>query len=219
MRILLVEDDELLGESVLEALKLGGYVVDWVRDGQSAINTFLTPEVHDLVLLDIGLPDISGMDVLNKVRDFGIDVPILILTARDAVSERVAGLDAGADDYVIKPFDMDEVFARIRSLDRRQKGRTSDKLIVGDLELHPSNHQIFYCGEEVELTKNEFNVLRTLIERAGHPVLKSFLGDSLYSWGEEVSSNTVEVYISRLRKKIGKENIKTIHGLGYKLEV
>lgn len=218
MKILLVEDDSLLGESVVAALELGGYVVDWVKNGRSAISTLHTPLVYDLVLLDIGLPDISGLDILKKTRARGLDVPILILTARDAVADRVAGLDAGADDYVIKPFDMGEVFARIRSLDRRLKGRPSDELIVGDLVLQPSNHQIFYCGEELALTKNEFNVLQVLIERSGRPVLKTFLEDSLYSWGSEISSNTVEVYISHLRKKIGKENIKTIHGVGYKMD-
>ena len=142
----------------------------------------------------------------------------MILTARDAIADRVTGLDAGADDYVIKPFDMEEVFARIRSLDRRLKGRPADELIVGDLVLQPSDHQIFYCGEELEFTKNEFNVLQTLMERAGRPVLKSYLEESLYAWGSEICSNAVEVYIYRLRKKIGKECIKTVHGIGYKMD-
>jgi len=218
MKILLVENDLLLGESVVAAMQLGGYVIDWVKDGVSAVSALQTTLIYDLVLLDIGLPDISGLDVLKKARSHGLDVPVLILTARDAVADRVAGLDAGADDYVIKPFDMKEVFARIRSLDRRLKGRPSDELIVGDLVLQPSNHQILYCGEELVLTKNEFNVLQTLIERAGRPVLKSYLEESLYAWGSEICSNAVEVYIYRLRKKIGKENIKTIHGIGYKME-
>ncbi|MFT7459787.1 MAG: DNA-binding response OmpR family regulator [Planctomycetota bacterium] len=218
MKILLVENDLLLGESVVAAMQLGGYVIDWVKDGVSAVSALQTTLIYDLVLLDIGLPDISGLDVLKKARSHGLDVPVLILTARDAVADRVAGLDAGADDYVIKPFDMKEVFARIRSLDRRLKGRPSDELIVGDLVLQPSNHEILYCGEELVLTKNEFNVLQTLIERAGRPVLKSYLEESLYAWGSEICSNAVEVYIHRLRKKIGKENIKTIHGIGYKME-
>jgi DNA-binding response OmpR family regulator len=218
MKILLVENDLLLGESVVAAMQLGGYVIDWVKDGVSAVSALQTTLIYDLVLLDIGLPDISGLDVLKKARSHGLDVPVLILTARDAVADRVAGLDAGADDYVIKPCDMKEVFARIRSLDRRLKGRPSDELIVGDLVLQPSNHEILYCGEELVLTKNEFNVLQTLIERAGRPVLKSYLEESLYAWGSEICSNAVEVYIHRLRKKIGKENIKTIHGIGYKME-
>ena len=218
MKILLVENDLLLGESVVAAMQLGGYVIDWVKDGVSAVSALQTTLIYDLVLLDIGLPDISGLDVLKKARSHGLDVPVLILTARDAVADRVAGLDAGADDYVIKPFDRKEVFARIRSLDRRLKGRPSDELIVGDLVLQPSNHEILYCGEELVLTKNEFNVLQTLIERAGRPVLKSYLEESLYAWGSEICSNAVEVYIHRLRKKIGKENIKTIHGIGYKME-
>lgn len=218
MKILLVEDDLLLGESVVAALQLGGYVVDWVKDGRSAISALQTTLTYHLVLLDIGLPDISGLDVLKKVRGRDLDVPILILTARDAIADRVTGLDAGADDYVIKPFDMEEVFARIRSLDRRLKGRPADELIVGDLVLQPSDHQIFYCGEELEFTKNEFNVLQTLMERAGRPVLKSYLEESLYAWGSEICSNAVEVYIYRLRKKIGKECIKTVHGIGYKMD-
>jgi len=218
MRILLVEDDLQLGESVQIALELGGYVVDWVMDGNSALGALHHQELHDLVLLDIGLPDIPGTTVLKKLRAKGSDVPVLVLTARDAIDDRVAGLDAGADDYLIKPFDMLEVFARIRSLDRRAKGRSSDEVVAGDLVLFPANHQILFKGEELELTKNEFNVLQTLIERAGHPVLKSFLEESLYAWGAEVSSNTVEVYVSRLRKKVGKAAIRTVHGVGYKVE-
>ena len=219
MRILLVEDDIQLGESVQIALELGGYVVDWVRDGNSALSALRHQELHDLVLLDIGLPDIPGTTVLKKLRARSSDVPVLVLTARDAIGDRVAGLDAGADDYLVKPFDMLEVFARIRSLDRRAKGRSSDEVVAGDLVLHPADHQILFKGGELELTKNEFNVLQTLIERAGHPVLKSFIEESLYAWGAEVSSNTVEVYVSRLRKKIGKETIVTIHGVGYKVKI
>ena len=219
MRILLVEDDLQLGESVQIALELGGYVVDWVKDGNSALGALHHQELHDLVLLDLGLPDIPGTTVLKKLRDRSSDVPVLVLTARDSINDKVIGLDAGADDYLVKPFDILEVFARIRSLDRRAKGRSSDEVVVGDLLLRPAKHQILFRGDELELTKNEFNVLQTLIERAGHPVLKSFLEDSLYAWGAEVSSNTVEVYVSRLRKKVGKEVIRTIHGVGYKVDV
>ncbi|MEH6550009.1 MAG: response regulator [Pseudomonadales bacterium] len=218
MRILLVEDDLLLGESVLAALELGGHTADWVKDGKSAIGALQNPLMHDLVLLDIGLPDIPGTKVLKKIRADGIDIPTIILTARDAISDRVAGLDAGADDYIVKPFDIDEVFARIRSVDRRLKGRASDELVAGDIVLKPAQRQIFFKGDELELTNNEFSVLQTLVERVGSPVLKSYLEDSLYSWGAEVSSNTVEVYISHLRKKLGRDVIKTIHGVGYRLE-
>ena len=218
MRILLVEDDLLLGESVVTALELAGYVVDWLKDGNSAIAAMQAPIVHDMVLLDIGLPDVSGTVVLKSMRDSGVAIPTIILTANEAISDRVAGLDAGADDYIVKPCDMDEVFARIRSLDRRLKGRASDEVEVGDLILQPSNHQILYKGEELELTKNEFHVLQILIERSGHPVLKSYMEDSLYAWGSEIASNAVEVYVSKLRKKIGRETIRTIHGIGYRLD-
>jgi two-component system, OmpR family, response regulator QseB len=216
MRLLLVEDDPMIAESLEEALRGAGYALDCVADGKSAMLA-VSHHAYDLILLDLGLPKQSGIDVLRLYRRQGGDSPVLIITARDATHDRVAGLDSGADDYLVKPFDVDELFARIRALLRRKGGRRAPEVTYGDLTLNPATREASYKGNPVALSTREFAMLQTLIDCAGTLVSKSELEEKLYGWGEEIESNTVAVYIHMLRKKLGNDLITTVRGAGYML--
>jgi DNA-binding response OmpR family regulator len=217
MRLLLVEDDRPLGAAVEAGLRQNGFTVDWVRDGLAADHA-LVAEQFNLVVLDLGLPRFSGLDLLCRLRDRGDTLPVLILTARDTVDDRVQGLDAGADDYLIKPFDLAELSARIRALLRRSAGRSSPILEHGGIRLDPAGHVVELNGAKVDLSPREFAVLRLLLESAGRVLSRERLEEALYGWNTDVESNTVEVYIHHLRKKFGAELIRTIRGVGYMVE-
>jgi two-component system response regulator QseB len=214
MRILLVEDDRMIAEGVRKALRGEGFAVDWVEDGEAALSA-AGGEPYDLVLLDLGLPKRDGLDVLRALRARGHTLPVLIVTARDAVADRVKGLDAGADDYLVKPFDLDELGARMRALIRRQSGRSDSTIRHGSLTLDPASHQVTLAGAPVALSAREFALLEALIARPGAVLSKSQLEEKMYGWGEEIGSNTVEVYIHALRKKLGADLIRNVRGLGY----
>ncbi|MEX3548264.1 MAG: response regulator [Burkholderia sp.] len=214
MRILLVEDDKMIAEGVRKALKADGFAVNWVQDGEAALTT-IGGETYDLMLLDLGLPKRDGVDVLRTLRARGYALPVLIITARDAVSDRVKGLDAGADDYLVKPFDLDELGARMRALIRRQSGRSELVIRHGALTLDPASHQVTLDGTAVALSAREFALLEALLARPGAVLSKSQLEEKMYGWGEEIGSNTVEVYIHALRKKLGSNLIRNVRGLGY----
>jgi len=214
MRLLLVEDDPMIGASVQKGLRQDGFAVDWVRDGHAA-ELAVANEVYDLLLLDLGLPKKNGLDVLAALRRRGNATPVLVLTARDAVADRVKGLDSGADDYLVKPFDLDELAARIRALLRRQSGRTEPLIRHGELTLNPSTHQATLRGVELALTAREFALLQILLERPGAILSRAQLEEHLYGWGEEIESNAVEVYVHSLRKKLGADFIRNVRGVGY----
>jgi two-component system OmpR family response regulator/two-component system response regulator QseB len=214
MRILLVEDDLQLGDGLLVGLRQAGFAVDWVRDGHAA-DLALSTETFDLVVLDLGLPRLSGMEVLKRARDRGRTTPVLILTARDATGDKVSGLDAGADDYLVKPVDIDELTARIRALTRRSTGRATPLLTHGNLTLDPAAHSVTLAGQPVELASREFSLLQLLLESAGRVLTRSQLEQSLYGWGDEPDSNALEVHIHHLRRKLGSELIRTLRGVGY----
>jgi two-component system response regulator QseB len=217
MRILLVEDDLLLGDGIRVGLSQEGYTVDWVTDGVSASEA-AEVEPFDLMVLDLNLPKRSGIEVLKTLRDRGSKMPVLILTARDTLAERVQGLDAGADDYLTKPFDLEELCARARALQRRAQGRASPKLAHGDLVLDPAAHTVTQAGVPVELSSGEFTLLRMLLEQTGRVVSRSRMEQTLYGWVKEVDSNTIEVYIHHLRKKLGSGLIRTVRGAGYRVD-
>lgn len=214
MRLLLVEDDPLLGDGIRVGLGQEDYSVDWFTDAHSA-EMALKSEHYDLLVLDIGLPDKSGMEVLKGLRQRGESLPVLILTARDAISDRVAGLDSGADDYMVKPFDLDELSARLRALLRRNSGRAGNTIRHGDIELDPAAHSVTNNGQPIDLPPREYAVLHLLLENVGKVMSRSRLEEGLYSWGEDVESNAIEVYIHHLRKKLGADLIRTIRGVGY----
>lgn len=214
MRILLVEDDAMIGDTVLHVLRAEHYAVDWVRDGSMADQALRTAE-YDLVLLDLGLPKRDGIEVLRSLRSRRSTVPVLIATARDGVSDRIAGLDAGADDYVVKPYDTDELLARIRALLRRSAGRAEPAFEHRGVSLNPATHEASINGQPVSLSAREWAVLEPLIARPGTVLSRAQLEEKLYSWKDDVSSNTVEVYIHGVRKKLGNDIIQTVRGLGY----
>jgi len=214
MRILLVEDDPQLGDGLTIGLRQAGFAVDWLKDGNSA-DQALQSETFDFVVLDLGLPRLSGMEVLSRARSRGQHMPILILTARDATGEKVSGLDAGADDYLVKPIDLDELTARIRALTRRSAGRAEPLLIHGDLALDPAAHTLTQAGLVVELSSREFSLLQQLLENAGRVLTRTQLEQSIYGWRDEPDSNALEVHIHHLRKKLGSELIRTLRGVGY----
>lgn len=215
MRILLVEDDRMIAEGVRRALKADGWAVDWVQDGESVLTALAAGEIYDLMLLDLGLPKRDGIEVLRTLRARGHGLPVLILTARDAVAERVKGLDAGADDYLVKPFDLDELAARMRALLRRQAGRSEPQIRYGALTLDTASHRVTLAEQPVALSAREFALLEALLARPGAVLSKSQLEEKVYGWGEEIGSNTVEVYIHALRKKLGADLIRNVRGLGY----
>ena len=214
MRILLVEDDPQLGDGLCVGLRQAGFAVDWLRDGHAA-DQALQSESFDFVVLDLGLPRLAGMEVLRNARRRDLAMPILILTARDATGDKVAGLDAGADDYLVKPIDLDELTARIRALTRRSAGRAAPVLTHGDVVVDPAAHRVTLAGEPVELSGREFSLLQLLIENAGRVLSRSQLEQSLYGWHDEPDSNALEVHIHHLRKKLGSELIRTLRGVGY----
>jgi len=204
----------MLGASVQRGLKLGGHAVDWVEDGEAA-QAALGAEPYDLVLLDLGLPRRSGLEVLRELRRRGGRTPVLVLTARDAVADKVTGLDAGADDYLVKPFDLDELHARVRALLRRSSGRADPVLEVAGLRLDPAAHEVSLDGAPVALSAREFALLEALLEHPGRPMSRARLEERLYGWGEQVESNAIEVHVHQLRKKLGSHFIQTLRGVGY----
>ena len=214
MRLLLVEDDTMIGEAVLQVLRAEHYAVDWVRDGVMADGA-LQSEQYDLVLLDLGLPKRDGLDVLRALRARRAHVPVLIATARDAVGDRIAGLDAGADDYGVKPFDIDELLARIRALLRRSAGRGEPVFSHKGVSLNPATREATVQGQPALLSAREWAVLEALISRPGAVLSRAQLEEKLFSWKDDVSSNAVEVYVHGLRKKLGNDFIQNVRGLGY----
>lgn len=214
MRILLVEDDLLLGDGLAVGLRQSGFAVDWVKDGEAADHA-LGVEAFDFVVLDLGLPRLSGFEVLARARRRGQEVPILILTARDATEDKVRGLDTGADDYLVKPIDIDELAARIRALTRRRAGRSSPLLTHGEMTLDPASRLVCLKGKPVDLSAREFSLLQALLENAGRVLTRSQLEQSLYGWQEEPDSNALLVHIHHLRRKLGMELIRTLRGVGY----
>ncbi|MGH8136893.1 MAG: response regulator [Steroidobacteraceae bacterium] len=216
MRLLLVEDDIMIGEAIRTGLKRDGFAVDWVHDGDSA-GQVLRTEDFDLLLLDLGLPRRSGLQVLQELRARREAMPVLIITARDAVSDRVQGLDAGADDYLVKPFDLDELAARIRALLRRKSGRTVPEVEHLGVTLNPATHRVTRDGREVTLSPKEFALLQLLLERPGNILSRAQIEERVYGWGEEVESNAVEVHIHGLRRKLGADFIVNVRGVGYRV--
>lgn len=214
MRVLMVEDDEILGDGLFQGLKHEGYAVDWVKDGISA-DQALRSEHFDIVILDLGIPKMPGLRVLDNLRLREDKTPVLILTARDAVDDRVKGLDMGADDYMVKPFDLNEVIARLRALQRRSVERASSAIKYGKIEIDAASHTVLYEGTLINLPRREFALLLKLVENQGKALSREQLSQSLYNWDEDVDSNALEVHIHNLRKKFGAELIRTIRGIGY----
>ena len=225
MRLLLVEDDRMIGDSLRQALRLEGHAVDWVYEAAAAQAT-LASERFDLVLLDLGLPEqpgaaaqpAAGLAVLRALRARGDATPVIVLTARDAVGDRVAGLDAGADDYLVKPFELDELLARMRAVQRRHEGRASPALEHAGVRLDPATREVTREGAPVLLSAREFAVLQALMQRPGAVLTRAQLEDRLYGWGDAVESNAVSVYVHQLRKKLGAEFIQSMRGVGYFLK-
>jgi len=216
MRVLLVEDDGMIGEAVRLGLRKQGMTVDWVQDGAAA-RTALGVESFDLMLLDLGLPKMDGLEVLRWLRSSGSTMPVLVLTARDSVDDRIKGLDAGADDYILKPFDLDELAARMRAVLRRQAGRAENLIEHEGITLDPASHAVTRDGAPIKLSHREFALLHALLERPGHVLSRAQLEERLYGWGEELESNAVEVHIHNLRKKLGSEVIQNVRGVGYRV--
>jgi two-component system, OmpR family, response regulator QseB len=214
MRLLLVEDDPLLGDGLQVGLTQAGYRVDWLQDGLAAGQALLHDR-FDLAVLDLGLPGEDGLRVLRRLRERDDPMPVLILTARDSVQDRVAGLDAGADDYLVKPFNLDELTARLRAIQRRGQGRATPLIRYGDIELDPAGKQVTLAGQPVELTGREFAILQALLDSQGKVLTRERLDDLLYGWDEGAESNAIEVHIHHLRKKLGKDLIRTMRGVGY----
>jgi two-component system OmpR family response regulator/two-component system response regulator QseB len=214
MRVLLVEDDRMIGESLQRALRLVGYAVDWVQDGGAADAT-LASERFDVVLLDLGLPQRDGLEVLRGARARGDQTPIVVLTARDSPAHRVQGLDSGADDYVVKPFDLEELLARMRAVVRRHAGRAEPAIEVDGVILDPTTRQVTRAGAPVPLSAREYAVLEALMLRSGAILSRAQLEDRLYGWGEELESNAISVYVHQLRRKLGEGFIHTVRGVGY----
>ncbi|MDY6992758.1 MAG: winged helix-turn-helix domain-containing protein [Pseudomonadota bacterium] len=216
MRLLLIEDDVILGQGIQAGLKQAQYAVDWFTDGQTGEHA-LGVEHYDALILDLTLPNKDGLTILKALRRRGGQLPVLILTARDTLSDKVIGLDSGADDYLVKPFDLDELTARLRALLRRQSGRSAATIEYGDLCLEPATHTVTQAGQPITLSPREFAILQQLLEHPGHILSRSRLEESLYGWDELVESNAVEVHIHHLRKKLGKELIHTVRGVGYRI--
>jgi two-component system OmpR family response regulator/two-component system response regulator QseB len=216
MRVLLVEDDALLGDGIRAGLVQIGFAVDWVKDGREA-ELAVSDQSYDAVILDLGLPRLPGLDVLRRARAAKNPVPILILTARDTVPDRIAGLDAGADDYLVKPFDLGELQARLRALLRRAVGQGETVIEQGALRLDPIGHSVHFNGRPVELSAREFAVLQELLRHPGRVLSKPILEEKIYGWGDEIDSNAIEVYVHHLRRKLDPKLIRTVRGVGYML--
>ncbi|MHB1280442.1 MAG: response regulator transcription factor [Acidithiobacillus sp.] len=214
MRILLVEDDRMIGEAIMVALRDAAYAVDWVRDGETALRAIGNQE-HQAVLLDLGLPKLDGRELLRKLRATGNTLPVIIITARDALADRVDGLDLGADDYLVKPFEMDELLARLRAIIRRQGGQATPVLSNGLLQLNLSTREVQYGDAQVLLTAREFALLQALLLRPGTILGRAQLEERLYGWNEAVESNTIDFLIHGIRKKLGAEVIKNVRGAGW----
>lgn len=216
MRVLVVEDDAMIGRAVVAGLHEQGYAVDWVRDGAEA-ELALAHAVYDLALLDLGLPRRDGFEVLKGVRRAKNDLPVLIITARDSVADRIAGLDNGADDYLVKPFDLDELLARTRAVMRRHGGRAQSLIQFGTLTIDPVKRRVQFRNSEVELSPREFAVLEALMKEPGAVVSRERLEDAVYGWGEEIGSNSIEVHVHHLRRKLAPELIRNVRGVGYRI--
>lgn len=214
MRILLAEDDRMIGESVRTSLRQDGYAVDWVRDGRAA-DTALASESFDLVLLDLGLPGKSGVEVLQSLRFRKSATPVIIITARDGIEDRIKGLDAGADDYVGKPFDLDELAARIRSALRRSSGHVEPEIEILGVRINPATREVKRGGQPVQLSAREYAIVAALLLRPGAILSRAQIEERMYGWGEEIESNAVEVYIHGVRRKLGADFIQNVRGVGY----
>ena len=214
MRVLIVEDDPLLGDALTVGLKQRGFEPDWVQDGREA-QTVMRVEPYAAIILDLGLPGLTGLELLRSERARGNKVPVLVLTARDAIHDRIKGLDSGADDYVVKPTDLDELAARLRALVRRSKGEPAPTLRVGDVALDAAARTVARDGQTIDLQPREFALLQELMLNAGRVLSREQLEERMYRWGEEVESNAVEVHVHHLRRKLGAEIVKTIRGVGY----
>jgi two-component system, OmpR family, response regulator QseB len=216
MRLLLIEDDPMIGRAVKHGLEQGGFVVDWVTDGHRGLAA-VANGVYDLMVLDIGLPRVDGLTLLQSLRSRLEPMPVLIISARDAVPDRIAGLNAGADDYLLKPFDLDELIARVRALLRRRGGAASRTLKAGVLELDTVLRVVMQAGKEVNLTAKEFALLEALLARPGAVLSRERLEESIYGWSDEIGSNAVEVHLHNLRRKLGASTIKNVRGVGYRV--
>ena len=216
MRVLVIEDDPMIGRAVVAGLQDGGYTVDWVREGTDA-ELALTHRVYDLALLDLGLPRRDGLEILKSLRRSGNTLPVVIITARDAIADRVAGLDNGADDYLVKPFDLDELLARARAVIRRRDGRPTPEMTCGALVMDPVKRRVTFRGAPVELSGREFAVLAALMKEPGAVVSREKLEDAVYGWGEEIGSNSIEVHLHHLRRKLLPELIRNVRGVGYRI--
>ena len=216
MRVLLVEDDPLIGSGLEQGLKQEGFAVDWVKDGDAATIALRTTG-YGLLLLDLGLPNRDGLSVLAALRRRDETLPVIVITARDGLPDRIAGLDSGADDYLVKPFALEELLARIRAVNRRHAGRAQTTLTIGALRLDPVKHQVWLNDDEVTLSPKEFVLLHELMREPGAVISREQFEERLYSWGEEVESNAVQVHIHNLRKKLGHEMILTVRGVGYRI--
>jgi DNA-binding response OmpR family regulator len=217
MRILLVEDDALLGDGIKAGLAHLGFEMDWVRDGVDALNAVFSQD-YAAVVLDLGLPRMDGLSLLRRLRGGGSLVPVIILTACDTKQDKLSGLDGGADDYVVKPVDLDELAARLRALIRRASGRAAPQLVCGEVTFDPAARRVWLRGEAVELSARELAILEALMENAGRVMSRAQLEGAIYGWGEGAESNTVEVYVHYLRKKFGADFIRTLRGVGYMIE-
>jgi two-component system response regulator QseB len=217
MRLLLVEDDELLGDAVKAGLTQFGYVVDWLKDGEAA-RAAVKSESFELIILDLGLPKLSGLAFLQSIRQDGNATPVIILTARETVGDRIKGLDSGADDYMTKPFDMNELSARVRALVRRSQGRADSVLQYRNVTLDPAAHSVYVDDVMVNVPRREFALLQKLLENSGQVLSREQLMQSIYGWDEDVDSNALEVHIHNLRKKLNANFIRTIRGVGYMVE-
>ncbi|MGZ5017763.1 MAG: response regulator [Methylobacter sp.] len=214
MRLLLVEDDEILGDGLVEGLKMEGYAVDWLTNGKLADEALKTNS-YELIVLDLNLPDMEGLDILKALRGRKDETPVMVLTAKDTVPDRVIGLDSGADDFVIKPFELDEVCARLRALARRNEGRSVPNIEYKGIVLDPASRQVTWNDEKVDLSQKEFEILSFLMSNIGRVISRARLEESMYSWDSDVESNTVEVHIHHLRKKLDPSIIRTVRGVGY----
>lgn len=219
MRVLLVEDDRFLGDGIRAGLKHYGHTVDWVTDGRAAIDVITAShETFDVIVLDIGLPKVSGLSVLATIREKNISTPVIMLTAKDTIEDRVTGLDKGADDYITKPFDLDELCARMRARQRRSNSRVKPLITYQDITVDPASHVVTHKDEEILISRREFALLQKLLENAGRVISREQLNQTLYGWSENIDSNALEVHIHNLRKRFGNKLIRTIRGVGYMVE-